>query len=231
MHLNKQTPKKQSNRNQGSECQFPGKLHGLMSFVERENLESIICWVMNGHAIMINDPEKLVQILPLFFGQTKYRSFRRQLNMWHFERILEGPYKGAFMHPYFVRGNKMLCTHMSRHAVNDVPISSSLTQKLSMERNCQTNFHTNFHSSNNDVMIYPIDTTQDVVSMATAAAEAVLNVQPCMMGPIQDSSADEIKDGDVVNFAGKKFYFVDSIPCRSSPEPSYVHQNGMSKFL
>jgi hypothetical protein len=37
--------------------------------------------------------------------------------MWHFERILEGKYKSAWMHPCFVRGNKALCSLMSRHGV------------------------------------------------------------------------------------------------------------------
>ena len=64
---------------------------------------------------MINDPDRLLEILPMFFGQTKYRSFRRQLNMWHFERLLVGPDKGAFVHPFFIRGNKALCSFMSRH--------------------------------------------------------------------------------------------------------------------
>jgi hypothetical protein len=35
--------------------------------------------------------------------------------MWHFERVLVGPFKGAFMHPFFQRGNKALCAAMSRH--------------------------------------------------------------------------------------------------------------------
>jgi len=98
----------------GSESQFPGKLHNMMGYVEREGLEHVISWVINGRGFMIHDPEKLVKILPLFFAQTKYRSFRRQLNMWHFERIMSGPHKGAFMHPYFVRDNQELCACMSR---------------------------------------------------------------------------------------------------------------------
>lgn len=98
----------------GSQTQFPGKFHDMMTYVETNGLESAISWVMNGKGFMINDPDKLVTILPLFFDQTKYRSFRRQLNMWHFERILDGPHKGAFVHPYFVRGNRGLCAYMSR---------------------------------------------------------------------------------------------------------------------
>jgi hypothetical protein len=98
----------------GSETQFPGKLHDMMKYVEKGALESIISWELNGYGIKINHPERLVEILPLFFGQTKYRSFRRQLNMWHFHRILEGPNNGIFVHPYFVQHNRALCTKMSR---------------------------------------------------------------------------------------------------------------------
>jgi len=35
--------------------------------------------------------------------------------MWHWERITAGPNKGAWMHPCFIRGNKVLCSYMSRH--------------------------------------------------------------------------------------------------------------------
>lgn len=60
----------------GSETQFPGKLHKMMDYVEREGLESAIAWVMDGRAIEIRSPDKLVEILPLFFAQTKYRYVR-----------------------------------------------------------------------------------------------------------------------------------------------------------
>lgn len=42
--------------------------------------------------------------------------------MWHWERIVTGPLKGAWIHPYFQKGNKELCTYMSRH----VPPSGQL---------------------------------------------------------------------------------------------------------
>jgi hypothetical protein len=100
----------------GSESQFPGKLYDLLEYVSENDLESAISWSRNGTAIMVHDPHKLVEILPKFFGQTKYRSFRRQLNMWHFHRIMEGPHRGAFVHPCFIRGSKQLITYMSRHA-------------------------------------------------------------------------------------------------------------------
>ena len=119
-------PDMSKNVRKGSEHQFPGKLHRMMEYAEREGLHSIIVWVMDGKAIMINDSERLVDLLlPKFFSQTKYRSFRRQLLFWHFNRVLDGPYRGAFIHPYFVRDNKALCSQMSRHILAKPPPPSN----------------------------------------------------------------------------------------------------------
>eukprot|EP00934_Nitzschia_sp_Nitz4_P000463 Nitzschia sp. Nitz4//scaffold57_size113557//97646//98602//NITZ4_004007-RA/size113557-processed-gene-0.19-mRNA-1//1//CDS//3329554894//463//frame0 len=93
---------------------FPQRLHNLMEYVEQQGLQHVITWVFQGRGVMIHNPDGLVKLLPLFFSQTKYRSFRRQLNMWHFERIESGPHKGAFIHPYFVRDDRELSSCMSR---------------------------------------------------------------------------------------------------------------------
>jgi hypothetical protein len=100
----------------GSAAQFPGKLHDMLGYVEDHDIGSIIAWNRDGRSFTIHNPDNLVKIVPIFFEQTKYRSFRRQLNMWHFERILDGPNKGGFYHPFFVKGNKPLCAYMSRDA-------------------------------------------------------------------------------------------------------------------
>ena len=93
---------------------FPTKLHDMLEFAEQEGLDSTISWVFNGRAFMVHDAESIKNILPLFFGQTKYNSLRRQLNNWDFDRVKSGPYKGAFFHPYFVKGNRSLCEKMTR---------------------------------------------------------------------------------------------------------------------
>ena len=111
---NTSTKKKSFTR--GSDTLFPGKLHSMMDFVEQKGLEYIISWVQNGTAIQIHDPKRLVtDVLPFFFGQTRVRSFHRQFYMWRFERLTEGISKGAFAHPFFLKGQKSLCTLMSRH--------------------------------------------------------------------------------------------------------------------
>lgn len=60
---------------------FPGKLHDMLTYAELHGLQNIVSWVCNGTAFMVHDKAKLVQILRLFFGQTKFRSFQRQLNV------------------------------------------------------------------------------------------------------------------------------------------------------
>jgi hypothetical protein len=119
----------------GSAAQFPGKLHDMLGYVEDHDIGSIIAWNRDGRSFTIHNPDNLVKIVPIFFEQTKYRSFRRQLNMWHFERILDGPNKGGFYHPFFVKGNKPLCAYMSRDA-KALPRSTNPTKFLFNHQSC-----------------------------------------------------------------------------------------------
>lgn len=114
-----------SRRRRSSETQFPGKLHNMMEYVESEGLQDIVSWVMDGRAIKVHDPQKLQSILPNFFNQTRYRSFERQLHMWHFEKLWCGRDRGSFSHPYFIKGNRALCSKMSRNAF-DQPLKTNL---------------------------------------------------------------------------------------------------------
>lgn len=61
--------------------QFPGKLHDLLTYAEQNGLDYIISWVHDGKAFMVHNQYQLLHILPIFFGQTKFRSFQRQLNV------------------------------------------------------------------------------------------------------------------------------------------------------
>jgi hypothetical protein len=74
------TTEKKINR-AGSVKQFPGKLHDLLTYAEMNGLDYIISWVHEGKAFMVHNQELLLTILPIFFGQTKFRSFQRQLNV------------------------------------------------------------------------------------------------------------------------------------------------------
>ena len=50
---------------------FPCKLHDMLEYAARYNMEHVsIEWTLNGTAFIVNDPDGLMKILPLFFGQT-----------------------------------------------------------------------------------------------------------------------------------------------------------------
>ena len=53
-----------------------------------------------------------------YFGQTKYPSFQRQLNLYGFSRFAHGKDKGSYYHLCFVRGHSTLVRQMVRRKIN-----------------------------------------------------------------------------------------------------------------
>jgi hypothetical protein len=94
---------------------FPRKLQLMLHKCTTDNKESIVSWVSRGKAFKVyNIPIFVSEILPLFFKQTKYKSFQRQLNLWGFERIQHGPQKGAYYNIQFLRDKPNLCENITR---------------------------------------------------------------------------------------------------------------------
>jgi hypothetical protein len=89
-----------------------------------QDKENVVSWVSHGKAFKVhNVPVFVSEILPLFFNQTKYKSFQRQLNLWGFHRIQNGPEKGAYHHKQFLRDKPNLCCHLSRQrSKKDIPV-------------------------------------------------------------------------------------------------------------
>lgn len=78
--------------------QFPWKLHEMLRGAE-ESHPSVVSWLPHGKAFLVHNPEEFVtKVMPLYFRQTHYKSFQRQLNLWGFERIGRGPEVGAYYH-------------------------------------------------------------------------------------------------------------------------------------
>ena len=64
---------------------------------------------------MVHDPKKFVEfIMPRFFGQTKFASFQRQLNLYGFQRFSRGIDKGAYYHICFMRGHSSFIRLINR---------------------------------------------------------------------------------------------------------------------
>jgi hypothetical protein len=82
---------------------------------ERNGNESVISFTPDGRAFKIHDREKFVkEVSPAYFRQAKIASFVRQLNFYGFERLLKGPNRGGFCHPYFRRGYPELLLKIPR---------------------------------------------------------------------------------------------------------------------
>mmetsp|Transcript_17011 Transcript_17011/g.38841 ORF Transcript_17011/g.38841 Transcript_17011/m.38841 type:complete len:259 (-) Transcript_17011:293-1069(-) len=121
---------------EGSTVLFPRKLHQMLRACMRDDREDIVSWLSQGNAFKVhNVPVFVSEILPLFFKQTKYKSFQRQLNLWGFERIQNGPEKGAYYHIQFLRDKPNLCCHLTRHRA----------KKTSPSNNTNTTKNTLFH--------------------------------------------------------------------------------------
>jgi hypothetical protein len=94
---------------------FPVKLYRLLLDVEDMGRQDIVSFTPSGRAVRIHKPKEFTQsIVPRYFRQKQLNSFKRQLNMYGFDRIPRGPDAGAFMHPLFERGRPDLLERIVR---------------------------------------------------------------------------------------------------------------------
>jgi hypothetical protein len=97
---------------QKSDGFFPAKLHRMLEDAEKDGLERIVSWVQCGTAFQVHDTDEFViRIMPLYFDQTKYESFRRQLNLYEFRRCAT---RGVYFHQMFVQSDPSLCQNINR---------------------------------------------------------------------------------------------------------------------
>ena len=62
----------------------------------------------------------------MYFRHSRLSSFKRQLNLYGFEQINIGPYRGGYYHEMFHRDNPEMCRRMRRVAVK---VSGATTLK------------------------------------------------------------------------------------------------------
>lgn len=100
---------------------FPIKLFKLLQHIDLEenNYAQYISWQPHGRCFRIHSIKGFKEhILPKFFVNARYESFRRQLNLWGFKRITRsGPDQGSYYHIMFLRTKFYLCHDISRTAV------------------------------------------------------------------------------------------------------------------
>jgi hypothetical protein len=91
---------------------FPHKLFRLLQDCDSNTEFQPICsWLPDGKQFKIHNKKRFVEIiLPNYFDQTQYSSFRRQLNMYSFVRQSMSTYAN----PHFLRGHGELLNRVVR---------------------------------------------------------------------------------------------------------------------
>jgi hypothetical protein len=90
---------------------FPVRLHRLLIAMESEGTTDIVSFTPSGKAFQVHKPVAFVRdIVPNYFRQKQFKSFKRQLNVYGFDRVIGTD--GAFYHAQFHRGEPDLCKDM-----------------------------------------------------------------------------------------------------------------------
>ena len=88
---------------------------------EREGRTDVASFLPHGRAFAIHKPRDFVKhVMPKYFRMSRFSSFQRQLNLYDFQRITEGPDKGSYYHELFVQGRPILSTMMKRNKIKGV---------------------------------------------------------------------------------------------------------------
>lgn len=102
----------------GVRCPFPLKLHEMLDEIEKDGYASVISWQPHGRSFVVHKPKEFVRhVMPVYFNQSKFSSFQRQLNLYGFNRITQGLDKGGYYHELFLRGKRPLTRRIQRTKV------------------------------------------------------------------------------------------------------------------
>ena len=122
---------------------FPYKLHIMLNNMDFEAAKGdlrgklIVGWLPHGKAFRVHNKDEFVdRVMPIFFNGSKYSSFLKQLNLYSFIRITDGPDKGAVYHPNFVRNQ----TDMVKNIVRQRRIKGTKIRKP-VDFDTQPNFY------------------------------------------------------------------------------------------
>jgi len=98
---------------------FPQKLHQMLSDLEAQpDLADVASFLPHGRAFCIHKPRDFCKyVMPKYFRMSRFSSFQRQLNLYEFHRITDGPDKGAYAHELFQKGRPILSSMMRRNKI------------------------------------------------------------------------------------------------------------------
>ena len=75
---------------------FPWRLHEMLEEMERKGSDKVVSWLPSGKAFKVHDTQAFSKIIiPNWFKHKCYKSFQRQLHLYGFRRLNDGPEKGT----------------------------------------------------------------------------------------------------------------------------------------
>ena len=143
---------------------FPLRLHTLLSDVEVRGQTDIVSWQPHGRSFAVHKTDEFVRkLLPSYFQQTKWSSFQRQLNLYSFERISQGPDRGSYYHSNFLRGQPNLCLSIARTKVkgtkvrvpSDAKTEPDFYKEPALEQTHYAGYTSHHGLAGHDRLIYP----------------------------------------------------------------------------
>lgn len=105
---------------------FPDRLYKMLEYIDLEgqHLAHIVSWQHHGRSFVVHNVKLFEeQVLEHFFNQKHYSSFRRQLNLWDFKRIVgkstrtkvqRDEDQGTYYHECFLRTKWFLLSRIKR---------------------------------------------------------------------------------------------------------------------
>ncbi|GFH44797.1 hypothetical protein CTEN210_01271 [Chaetoceros tenuissimus] len=195
----------------GVKYPFPVKLHHLLE-QESATIVHIISWRPDGRTFRVHDKKAFeMEIQNLYFDQSHYASFRRQLNLWGFMRVAkhDGMHDGVYFHPLFRRGDKESCYIMERLKKGEKKEAAIVTP-AQVEKLISTNGTSTSSSSSasNALVTQSSQDTQSELSMANEnlynsvalnAVDPTAHVTPIMATSSSNGNSNSLQEIEQLN--------------------------------
>ena len=102
-----------------SEAVFPAKLHRMLEDAHKEGFNELVSWIRGGTAFKVHDVDGFMEhVMTKYFDQTKFQSFRRQLNLYQFIRVNSAVHGTYYFHKCFLQSDPNLCHKIVRPKTN-----------------------------------------------------------------------------------------------------------------
>ena len=202
----------------------------MLADAEMSDFQHIVSWMPHGKAFRVHKTHEFARtIMPRYFKQTQYKSFQRQLHIYGFHRITQGVDKGAYYHDMFIKGKKAASLRMTRRKIKG-PLAA-----LEAEMREEPDFYKDMKETVTVPSSVPQVQPDSAISrdspvpvtcssiMATKLSDIEAQFRETAKLRLQQNPfvtfgtlTDNLIEGDEVDFAGKKFHFVQSSGRRGS---------------